>query len=277
MLLKRNYKKGFMMAIFMIIAPVVGPLYLFISWFIYEVYFKNRKGILSIEELSFKQDRVEVIVKDDIQSALNKVPVEEALIISSIQSTRKLILDILKEDTSAYINSIYSAIDSKDSEVAHYAAAAITDIMDKFKEKEKILKEAYNKNNKDSEIAQVYWKYINEFLNTNILPKVEQERYLGILEKLTINLEKDIPSIISGETYYEIVNICINLQNMEEAEIWVNKALDNRGEDLESYKAALKFYYSNGNMDKFLNLLKYIMESNIRLDNETLELVRFYN
>lgn len=274
--LKKDYKRGLMMTVFIIIAPGVGPLYLIISWLLYEVYFKNRKGILNIEELSFRQDRVEVIVKDNIQTALDKVPVEEALIVSNTQSTRKLLLNILKEDTSEYINSIYSATDNKDSEVAHYAAAAITDIMDKFKEKEKVLKEAYHNNDKNPEIAQVYWKYINEFLNTKILPRVEQERYLDILEKLTIKLEKDIPTIINGEIYYKIVSMSIDLERMKKAEVWVNRALDKRGDDLESYKAALKFYYSNGNMDKFLKLLKYIMKSNIKLDNETLEIIRFY-
>lgn len=275
-IIKKDYKRGFMMTVFMLLAPIVGPLYIAISWIIYRVYFKSRKGILSIEELSIRKDKIEVIVRDDIQSALNKVPMEEALIISDSRDTRRLLLDVLKEDRGQYINSIYRATDNEDSEVSHYAASAITDIMDKFKEKEKILSTKYNEDKNDEGIAETYWRYLSEFLMTKVLSSVEQDRYLKRLQDLTINLEADMPSVVTGELYYRIVVILIDLEKTEQAELWVNKALKNRKGDLDSYKAGLKFYYTTNETVKFRKLVEELMNSNVRLDRETLEFIRFY-
>lgn len=275
-IIKKDYKRGFMMTVFMLLAPIVGPLYIAISWIIYRVYFKSRKGILSIEELSIRKDKIEVIVRDDIQSALNKVPMEEALIISDRRDTRRLLLDVLKEDRDQYINSIYRATDNEDSEVSHYAASAITDIMDKFKEKEKILSTKYNEDKNDEGIAETYWRYLSEFLMTKVLSSVEQDRYLKRLQDLTINLEADMPSVVTGELYYRIVVILIDLEKTEQAELWVNKALENRKGDLDSYKAGLKFYYTTNETVKFRKLVEELVNSNVRLDRETLEFIRFY-
>lgn len=275
-IISKDYKRGFIMTVFMILTPGIGPLYLAVSWVMYKVYFRNRKGILSIEELSLRKDKIEVIVKDDIQFAINKVPMEEALIISDSRDTRRLLLDVLKEDRGQYINSIYKATENEDSEVSHYAASAITDIMDKFKKKEKTLSTMYNENKKDEKVAEIYWRYLSEFLMTNVLSSVEQGRYSKILEDLAIDIEQGMPSVVTGEMYYKIVVILIDLKKMDQAEIWVKKALQKRKGDLYSYKAGLKFYYETDKTVEFRMLVEELMDSSIRLDRETLEFIRFY-
>lgn len=275
--IRKDYKKGLIMSGFMILAPLIGPLYIFFSWLIYELYFKRRKGIINVEELSLSKERVEVTEKGNLQVALNKVPVEEALIISSNKDTRKLLLDILKDDTGEYIASIYNATDHKDSEVAHYAASAITDIMAKFKQKEKVLRALYLKNEENEEVIDSYWSYVEEFLETKILPDVEKERYVEILADIMMNLEKNMPHKATGERYFALVILYISLENMTQAGYWMQRALDSRPEDLASYKAGLRFYYASSNGPKLLNLMRELMASSIRLDRETLEFIRFYN
>lgn len=276
-LIKKDYKRGIIMTLFIILTPPIGTLYLTISWLIYVLYFKNRTGILSIEELSLRKDKIEVTVKDDLRTAFNKVPLEEALIVSEGKDTRRLILDILKEERGDYIKSIYHATDNKDSEVSHYAATAITDIIDKFKEQEKIFRHEYSEDKKNIAIAERYWDYLSDFLMTKILSSVEQLRFLKILEDLTLDLEANTPEIVRAELYYRIVSISIDLDRMVQAELWVSKALNNRKNSLASYKAGLKFYYSNGEHGKFRSLLSALKSSDIRLDNETLEMIRFYS
>lgn len=265
------------MTLFIILTPPIGTIYLSVSWLIYQVYFKSRTGILSLEELSLSKDKIEITAKDDIKSAFNKVPLEEALIVSESKDTRKLILDILKEERGDYIKSIYDATDNKDSEVSHYAATAITDIIDKFKEKEKILRNKYTADSQNIDLAEIYWDYVSEFLMTKILSSVEQTRFINILEDFTLSLEKDMPKIVRAELYYRIVSVSIDLDRMIQAEMWVSKALNNRKNSLESYKAGLKFYYANGEHEKFKELLWTLKSSDVRLDRETLEMIRFYS
>lgn len=276
-LIKKDYKRGLIMTIFIILTPPIGVIYLIVSWIIFQVYFKNRIGILSIEELSLRKDKIEMTVKDDFKSAIDKVPLEEALIVSESKDARRLILDILKEEKGDYINSIYSAIDNKDSEVSHYAAAAITDIMDKFKTKEKALGCDYRNDRHNKEIANAYINYLGDFLMTRILSSVEQKRYLELLEGAVIKIEEDIPKILRGYHYCVLINISIDLKLMDKAEYWVEKALANRKNELETYRAGLNFYYTNGDLTKFKNLLERLKSSDVRLDNETLEIIRFFS
>lgn len=274
---KKDYEKGLMMSFFLLLTPIIGPIYLGFSAVIYEFYFKHRREIINIEDLSFSKEKIETIVKDDVQTALNKVPIEEALEVSNVQNTRRLLLNVLKEDTDNFIHSINKATSNPDSEVSHYAATAITDIISKFKQNEKILKMNYEENPKNMEAAELYWQHLSEFLNTGVLPRVEQERYFSILEKLTLRLELDGVSCLSGENYYVLTNLSVKLGKLERAQIWVEQAFKLFENDLYSYKAGLKFYYEAKKFDQFKILLERLMEVDVPLDYETLELIRFYH
>lgn len=274
--LKGDKKKGLMMAGFILISPLIGPLYLSISWLVYEIFFKRKGKIVSMEELSFSKDRIKVVERDDIKVASNKVSIEEALMVSSSKNTRRLLLDILKDDTQGYINSIYSATDNKDSEVSHYAASSIADIMNKFKQNERSLRDRYYEDKSNMELGREYWRYSSEFLTTNILPTLEQKRYVDLLKDFLIDGEKDHPYMFTARIYYTMAELYFHIDQMEEAKIWVDKALENKRDDLYSYKAGLKFYYMNKDRDKYIDLLEELIDSDINLDNETLELVRFY-
>lgn len=264
------------MTFFMLLAPVVGPLYLGVSALLYEIYFKRRKEIVNIEELSFRKEKLTLIPKDNLESALNKVPIEEALLVSGVHSTRRLILDVLKEDTSRYVNSINKATYNEDSEVSHYAASAITGIMNKFKQKERRLRENFEADERNEIAAEMYWFHISEFLQMHVLPQVEQERYLKILENLTNRLEENYENCVTGEMYFTLTQMNVGLGKMKAAEVWVDRALDKRSDDIYSYKAGLQYYYESNQFNKYRKLLDQLMESAIRLDYETLELIRFY-
>ena len=134
-MMKKEYRKGLMMSCFMFLVPIAGPLYLALSSLIYEGYFKNKKEVVNIEELSFSKKKIEHLEKENIESALNKVPIQEALQVSDAKNTRRLLLNVLKEDTEDYIQVINQATANKDSEVSHYAATALSDIINKFKQK----------------------------------------------------------------------------------------------------------------------------------------------
>lgn len=276
-ILKKDYRKGGMMTLFILVAPVIGPLYLGVSAVLYELIFKHRTKILSLEDLSFRKDKVEWIAKDDMESALNKVPIEEALLVSGVHSTRRLILDVLKEDTGSYVHSISQATDNRDSEVSHYAATAITDIMNRFKHEEKKLRKTYEEDPTDEVAAEMYWYHIINFLETGVLPRVEQERYFKILEDLTFNLQEEMEAVVTGEKYYRLTLMGMRTGKMDRAQLWVEEALAKRADDLHSYKAGLEYYYESNQIEQYKVLLNKLKESTIRLDEETLELVRFYN
>lgn len=275
-MIKKDYQKGTMMTLLMLLAPVVGPLYLGISALLYQLYFKHRTQILSLEDLSFRKDKIKWIEKEDMVSASNKVPIEEALLVSDVHSTRRLILNVLKDDTGDYVRSISQATSNEDSEVSHYAATAITDIMNTFKQEEKRLKQQCEADPTDELAIEEYWTHIKRFLQTGVLPRVEQARYFRILEHLTLQLEEEMEWLVTGKKYYLLTLLSLEAGKMDHAQMWVDKALSKRRNELHSYKAGLKYYYDSNSIEEYKALLQELKESSIRLDHDTLALVRFY-
>ncbi|MEK6265649.1 MAG: hypothetical protein N2B06_12930 [Clostridium sp.] len=273
---KKDLNGGIIMSIFMIMCPIVGPLYLFLSWALYEIYFKRRALDISIEELSFRKEKIEVILKPDMSRALNKVPLEEAFIVSDKKSTRKLLLDVIREDSNGSLKTILNGVEHSDSEVSHYAAAAISDSISEFKIREKQLRDKYNKDKGNRELCDKYTDYLNDFLSQKILSTAEQVFYCDLFQELIIAMEEYLPSEISGELYNKLVCSLLDIEKNDKAKVWVEKALINNGNELGSYKAALRYYYINKDRSEFLLLMGKLKKSDVLLDHDVLDMVRFF-
>lgn len=276
-LIRKDMSCGIMMSVFMILCPLVGPLYLFFSWLVYGMYFKRRKRHLSIEDLSMRKERIELIVKPDMSSALDKVPLEEALLVSDRKSTRKMLLDLLREDNSDSLKTILKAVEHADSEVSHYAASAISDIINDFKIREKELRKRYNEDKMNCKLCNEYIDYLNNFLSQKVLPTDEQRFYCSKFEELVAIVEENLPSEISGELYNKLICILLGLGENDKAKAWVIKTLINYENDLGSYKAGLRYFYMNKNRHEFLLLLEKLKKSDVLLDHEILDMVRFFS
>lgn len=268
---------GIMMSIFIILCPIVGPLYLFLSWLVYGIYFKRRKSLISIEELSLRKEKIEVVAKPDMRSALDKVPLEEAFLVADRKSTRKLLLDVLREDSSSYLKSILKAVEHDDSEVSHYAASAVSDIISDFKIRVKELGEKYTGDKEDKKLCYEYLDYLYNFLSQEVLPIDEQRFYCGKFEELVKTMEECLPAEISGELYNKLVCTLLDLGENNKAKVWVIKTLTKYENDLGSYKAGLRYFYVNKNRREFLLLLEKLKNSDVHLDHEILEMVRFFS
>lgn len=276
-LIRKDINRGLMMSIFIIICPLVGPLYLFLSWSIYYIYFRKRQKDVSLEELSLSKEKITVISKPEMNHALNKVPLEEALLISDQKNVRKVLLDMLKEDINASVGVIFKALEHNDSEVSHYAASAISDTINEFKKKEKQYRQKYSNEKENSTLCREYVEFLYDFLSHKILSYEEQKYYCNLFEELVITIKTYLPSEATGHLYYKLVCILTDLEENDKARFWVYHALYNNENDLGSYKAGLRYYYIKKDRRNFLLLMDKLKRSDVILDHETLEMVRFYS
>ena len=65
--IKKEYRKAFLMFLFMALVPVVGILYMVVSEGINELIFRKRDGLFKEDELSFNKKRTRMIIDDDIE------------------------------------------------------------------------------------------------------------------------------------------------------------------------------------------------------------------
>lgn len=276
MLLKGDRVKGFINFLFMILCPLIGPCYILISNLFYIIFFNKRNSQLDMSELSFSKKRVDIIMAENIEMAMDKVPLEEALVISDKHNVRKVVLEILKNNSDDTLKEMLKATEHNDSEVSHYAAAAISDVISVFKKTEK----EFEKNtiaNPSEENLMDHGEFIYSYLEKDILPRSEEIYYIKAYERIISEIEEKFHHRVTSDLYYKVIKLLLKIGDYDEALKWFEKSSVKEPKDLYYYKGALNIYYDLGDGEKFTATLNELKSSNLILDNEALELIRFYN
>lgn len=114
----------------MLLCPVIGPLFFFISHVFYLlVFWKN----VDLGDVIFSKERVKVRTKADEERERDIIPLEEAVLVNEKKNLRLVMMNVLREDIRNSLASITLALDSEDSEASHYAAAVLSDELNKFR------------------------------------------------------------------------------------------------------------------------------------------------
>ena len=126
-----NRKQYMMHTVIMLLCPVVGILYFFLAFLKYHFVKLGERDLTDVE---FSKKRHVPRVKADEERERNIVAVEEAILVSDQEKKRINMLNVLLGETEESYSAIALALDSDDSEVAHYAASFLQSKMDTFRE-----------------------------------------------------------------------------------------------------------------------------------------------
>ena len=269
---KVDKMQSWLMAGFMLVFPIAGPLYLFLSWVVYSILYKSKRGNLNPEELSFRKRKIDVILEANISEEINRVPIEEALIIADKFNKRGALLNLLKSDYEDSLNHIAKAVENEDGEVSHYAASALTESISQFRSLEK----KGRINAKSDEDVIEYITYVYNFLSYRILPIQEHKTYLKLLLNKIKLLNKTNIDAMTSNIYQYAISLLMEDNQFEEAQKWVELAITRFPDDLQAYKAGLQYYFSINNRERFLDLLNKLKASTVVIDHHTLELIRYF-
>lgn len=273
---KKEYRKAVLLTVFMILTPVVGPIFLSCSEILNFILFHKRDGLLNEEELSFSKKRVRMIIGDDIEKEIDRVPIEEALMISDTMNRSQLFLEVLKRpDVEEYMGGIHNAMAQEDSEVVHYAASYITDTIAKYKDTEKRLRTIYEES-KESDTLLLYLQFCDNMLHKKVFSEPEQKIYLNFFEGYMEELYQKDKTKVNGNMLADIIELRNEYQDAGGIEKWVKRAEDIMEQDLAAAKEVLKYYFKIRNRSGFSEAVRRIKESSLVLDGELLEWVRFY-
>lgn len=272
---KKQYAKGFIKGGFMLITPVFGPMLMLLSSVSSEILNKFRVDYLDTTELSFSKNKNKIILGDDIQRGINKVPIEEALLEADSENVRRVLLDILKNDFESSIPILIKAIDSEDSEVSHYASAAISDVLSKFKRNQKMMEKQIHEERDNLSLLNEYMEYVYRYLNYDIFPESEFYNYFKIYEELMLLKKERFPNNMLPTEISNWITMLVKQEREETAKEWLDYIQQHYSEELESYKARLQYSYRYNRSD-FVQCIKDIKKSTIDLDEETVEFVRFF-
>lgn len=270
-----NRRQYVMHTVIMLLCPVVGILYFFLAFLKYHFVKLGERDLTDVE---FSKKRHVPRVKADEERERNIVAVEEAILVSDQEKKRANMLNVLLGETEESYSAIALALDSDDSEVAHYAASFLQSKMDTFREKvrktqQKIAESDIQEEECQEQVLELI-RYMNHMLKQKVFTRVEQVDFVAQMEQLCETLFQNARDRMTQECYESIMGRIMELQDYEKAELWGNRFCAQYPNLLASYTLRLKLYFETKEKDKFFEVLDQLRASPVVVDNKTLELIR---
>lgn len=266
-------RKNPAISIFFLSLPVLGIcIYVIPLWML-----KIRGRVLYDRETLVKRLDIERERRiPEVEKELDVVPVEDAMEIASNTEKRALLLNQLKKDMKTGYRSILPAGKDRDSESAHYVAAAR---MEMYRRKQASLaacKAIWEQDLYNLEKMQNYLAELADYIGSELLSEKEanvyKTEYCEIME-LVLEAQNDV---FSPEEYSCYLRYLVELEQSEKAEqCWWNMGVQKKNEN--AYQTMLQLYYKRKDEKTFYQCLEELKQSKINLSAELLKSVRYWS
>lgn len=272
--IKRSRREGAGMAVYFLFLPGFGFFIYFLPGLLQA--FLERMGV-DREAILIHAFEVDLQPEHpDVREALNVVPVEDAMAISGNEEKRALLLKQLKKDLKENYRILLAAERDEDSESAHYAAVAKTEIYRLHQTRWLECRRDYAQYPDDPEKYHTACAVLSEMLASGILSPREQSAYQ---KRLCDLVQKQIGAgedEVSPKEYEEYLGALVELGRSEDAErLWQKYADRMRSE--AAYQNMLKMFYQTGDRQKFEDTLDDLCRNKqIRLSPKGLEQLRYW-
>lgn len=263
-----------MMGILSFICPVVVPLFL-ICTNIAQKYIKEKDSDMS--EISFDKEREKSVGVSDVELEMNFTSLAEAQVFSRAKELRTLIMNVIKTSTNNVAGSLREVIDYPDTEASHYAAVAIQDEYNEFRNQISEMAYALSMNPEDADLNIRLLQLYYEELKMNIFSENEKMQYVYSAVAVAQSMYDNHLWHMMAVHYLWVVEMLLSVGGLDEVRIWVDRVRMNRPGELDTYKCELRFYHATGQNKKFMNCLNEFKKSTIAADKEMLDIIRFFN
>ena len=164
--------------------PIWGVLCVLILHFQIGIHGEVKKevgvGRLKVREEIYKS----VFVENE--DAKNVVPLEEALIINDPDLRRNMIMDMLNDDPSEYIELLHQARMNEDVDVVHYATTAMAELQKEYDLKLQKLEQRYSTHPDDPKILNEYCEFLCRYIEQvgeGQMEVMQRNQYAQLLQK----------------------------------------------------------------------------------------------
>ncbi len=269
---RRTYLLRF---IVMILCPVIGPLFFLISYLLYITIFRFQ---VDLEDVVFSKERVRIQLKADEERERNIVPIEEAVAVNEKKDLRMAMMNILKGDIQGSLTSIALALNTEDSESSHYAASILSDELNVFRiNVQRMYQEIEKEDSTETECEELLLDYMDSILSQRVFSGLEQQKYVKMMDQTG---EIFYGKREAGLTEQQLESICLRLLEIKDfarAEKWCRRLAEKYPDRLSAYTCKLKLYFTSQNKNLFFQTLEALKQSDVVIDNETLELIRIFS
>lgn len=271
----KGTKQCWVMFWVMLLCPVSGAVFYFLSW----LFGKAASGMkIDLKDVVFGKERVKTQLKADENRERNILPLEEAVLVDDSKNQRLAMMNAIKGDIRESLAAVSLALRAKDSETAHYAASALSSILNEFRiTVSKMLGKLEGEAPEETGVEEELLDYMDGILRQQVFSDLEQNRFVHIMEHAAEGLyQKDASRLTSGQ--YE--NICMRLLEVQDtalSEKWCDRLTEQYPEQLSSYTCRLKLYFTLRQREAFFRTMDELKKSNVVINSETLEIIRIFS
>lgn len=262
-------------ALIIFLCPVTGILYFVCSNLFHRLFFHNT---VDLSDVIFNKEKIRQVEKSDIERERNFAPIEETIAVGDYKNQRQLMMNVLRSDYRESLGSISLALNSADSEVSHYAASALRDELGSFRN---IVQQMHHQlQEPGSDTAAVCLRLMNYMypvLKQNIFPVLEYKNYVQIFANAFTTVFNENPAIIKPVYYEWLTELLIAIKEFDAAAQWCQTAKQELSGMLTPYKCLLRLYYNIKDSRRFLETMEELKQSDIPIDNDTLETFRIFS
>lgn len=261
-------------AFVMLLCPVAGPLFIGLGYVLHRCFFYRE---VDLEAIIFKKDRVKTYQHADEERGRTMVSMEEALTVTDKDNLRALMLNIVRGDIQNSLASISLALDSEDSETSHYAASVLQDALNDFRTTvQKCRNEIEKQGENQIEYIVMLIDYMDRVLRQQVFTDMEQRTFVAWMDEMCEILYSRAREQMTS-FHFEAVSLRhLEIGEYTVCEKWCERARGCYPNTLSTYTCQLKLYFSNGDRKRFFDVMEELRDSNIVIDNETLELIRVF-
>lgn len=271
---KKNSRSGIMRAVVMLLCPITGPCFFLLAYLFYRLFLS---APVSLEDVIFSKERVRTFVHAEEDRERNIVPLEEAIEITNTDDLRDLMMNVVRGDIRNSLASISLALNSQDTETAHYAASVLQDALNDFRMNvQKQYQLVTEESDRQVVYAEALIEYMNQVLEQRVFTDMEQKDYVSIMDKVCeVLYEKGRERMTSS--HYEAISLrLLETEDFENCQKWCERAEYQYPNTLATYTCQLKLYFNSGQKTRFFEVLDALKHSAVVIDSETLELIRAF-
>ena len=129
----------------------------------------------------------------------------------------------------------------------------------------------------ETDYEEMMLDYMNSVLSQKVFTTLEQTKYVKMLEEATESLYRKNRERIFVKQYEGLCLRLLELKKFPETEKWCRRLVQQHGNTLEAYTCQLKLYFTMGEREKFFQVMQELKQSDVIIDNETLELIRIFS
>ena len=257
----------------MILCPIAGPCFFLLSYLFFRLFFS---APVSLEDVIFSKERVQTFVHAEEDRERNIVPLEEAIEVTDTEGLRDLMMNVVRGDIQNSLASIALALNSEDTETAHYAASVLQDALNDFRmnvqKQFKLAKEEEG----HTLYAEALIDYMNQVLEQKVFTDMEQRSFVDTMDQVCELLyERNRDRMTSSQ--YEAVSLrLLEIEDYDTCKKWCDRAGYQYPNTLATYTCQLKLYFNSGQKERFFEVMEELKHSAVVIDSETLELIRVF-